>query len=53
MILGPGGIQFGFVIIWVIDKIGRLRSESDLSIMNMITDRIGQDKDLLPINHNS
>ena len=26
--------------------------ESDLFIMNMITDRIGQEKVLLPINHN-
>ena len=41
------------VIMWVINKIGRPRSESPIcSITNMITDRIGRHEVLLPINHN-
>ena len=41
------------VIIWVINKIGRLRSGSPICLItSMITDRIGWHKVLLPINHN-
>ena len=36
----------------MINKIEWLKQESDLSIKSMITDRIGQHKVLLPINHN-
>ena len=40
------------VIILMTNKIGQLRSESDLSITSMITDRIGRLEVLLPNNHN-
>ena len=42
-----------FVIIRVINKIGRLRSGSLICLItSMITDRIGRHEVLLPINHN-
>ena len=41
------------VIIQVINKIGQPRSGSPISLItSMITDRIGERKVLLPINHN-
>ena len=47
------GSAIRFVIIRVINKIGRLRIGSPIcSITRMITDRIGRHEVLLPINHN-
>ena len=54
MVTGLSGVQFGlYIIIRVINKIGRLRSGSPICLItSMITDRIGRHKVLLPINHN-
>ena len=43
MVKGPSGVQFGPTT---------AKREFDLLITTMITDRIGRQKVLLPINHN-
>ena len=53
MVTGLSGVQFGLLIIQVINKIGRPRSGSPICLItSMITDRIGRHEVLLPINHN-
>ena len=51
--IGPHLRLIRFVIIRVINKIGRPRSGSPICLItSMITNRIGRHKVLLPVNHN-
>ena len=52
MVIGPSGVQLGLQSYEWLTKLTTAKQESNLLIMSMITNRIGQQEVLLPINHN-
>ena len=52
MVTGLSGVQFGLARSVIIRVINKIRGRPICLITSMITDRIGRQEVLLPINHN-